>query len=85
MWPRSRMPDARCASVDATPLISGGYVSVTMHTWLATTTIVAADARRTPVKNRLPDCGVTVSFAMPANRSSVTSAPRRFIRFEPDL
>jgi hypothetical protein len=44
VWPRSRIPDARRASVDATPLISGAYVSVTMHTRLATTTIVAADA-----------------------------------------
>jgi hypothetical protein len=34
-----------------------------MHTRLATTTIVAAGTRRTPVKNRLPDHGVTVSFA----------------------
>src|SRR5262249_4128725 len=41
--PRARSPDARRASGDATPLISGGYVSVTRHTRLPTTTLSRAE------------------------------------------
>src|SRR5215813_4228165 len=59
-WPRSRSPDARRASVDATPLISGGYVSVTRHTRRATTPLSRATraeiALRTGYRNVATAC-----------------------------
>jgi hypothetical protein len=56
-----------------------------MHTRLATTTIVAADARRPPVKNRLPDCGATVSFATPDDRPVSRACRADLFDSEPDL
>jgi len=45
--------------------------------------IVVGTTAKSSVKNRLPDCGVTMSRTVA--RGAVTSAPSRLIRFERGL
>src|SRR5262245_27187474 len=89
-WPRARNPDARRASVDATPLISGGYVSVTRHTRLATTLLSRVEraeiALRTGYRSVAPACRFTPAAALRpvdahqgAEHDGVLHAPRHSV------